>query len=59
MIDRADRDGHRPHVVVGRQRRLGGAVVDRHPDAAVRIDTGEKRLLHTLRGVGYVLREPR
>src|ERR1700712_2053209 len=24
-----------------------------------KIDTGEKRLLHTLRGVGYVLREPR
>ena len=23
-----------------------------------KIDTGEKRLLHTLRGVGYVLREP-
>jgi two-component system, OmpR family, response regulator len=24
-----------------------------------KIDTGERRLLHTLRGVGYVLREPR
>ncbi len=24
-----------------------------------KIDTGDKRLLHTLRGVGYVLREPR
>jgi two-component system OmpR family response regulator len=24
-----------------------------------KVDTGEKRLLHTLRGVGYVLREPR
>ncbi|MBY0443315.1 MAG: response regulator transcription factor [Mycobacteriaceae bacterium] len=24
-----------------------------------KIDTGEKRLLHTMRGVGYVLREPR
>jgi two-component system OmpR family response regulator len=24
-----------------------------------KIDTGEKRLLHTLRGVGYVMREPR
>lgn len=24
-----------------------------------KIDTGEKRLLHTLRGVGYVLREPK
>src|SRR6202008_2566616 len=24
-----------------------------------KIDTGEKRLLHTLRGVGYLLREPR
>ena len=24
-----------------------------------KIDTGEKRPLHTLRGVGYVLREPR
>src|SRR6202040_4461002 len=24
-----------------------------------KIDTGETRLLHTLRGVGYVLREPR
>ena len=26
---------------------------------AARSTTGEKRLLHTLRGVGYVLREPR
>ena len=24
-----------------------------------KIDTGEKRLIHTLRGVGYVMREPR
>jgi len=24
-----------------------------------KVDTGEKRLIHTLRGVGYVLREPR
>ena len=24
-----------------------------------KVDTGDKRLLHTLRGVGYVLREPR
>ncbi|HEY4795953.1 MAG TPA: response regulator transcription factor, partial [Mycobacterium sp.] len=24
-----------------------------------KVDTGERRLLHTLRGVGYVLREPR
>ncbi len=24
-----------------------------------KIDTGEPRLIHTIRGVGYVLREPR
>ena len=24
-----------------------------------KLDTGDKRLIHTLRGVGYVMREPR
>ena len=28
-------------------------------DVSLKVDTGETRLIHTLRGVGYVLREPR
>ena len=52
MVDGAHGHRHRTDIVVCGQRRLGLAVIDRHPDVAVRVDAAHVEVRRWSSGVG-------